>query len=106
MKNKQNFKCGHVKKGSNKSGPVARLKLRDYYIKEPKGKWQNEFSKAEKKKFRPIAESLAMLDGNAFFGSHYQGKEHYEAYLPEAKALYESNGGDKMGPNSFNGSFR
>lgn len=39
---------------------------------------------------RPIAETLAMLDGNAFFNLH---SDIYKSYLPEAKALFDSNGG-------------
>lgn len=43
---------------------------------------------------RPIAETLAMLDGNAFFGmGDKDEKEWYEQYLPEAFSLFESNGG-------------
>lgn len=48
----------------------------------------------EKKMLRPVAETLAMLEGNAFFGMDAEsGVEHYEYYLPEAKALFDSNGG-------------
>lgn len=53
------------------------------------------FSDKEKEILRPIAETLALLDGNAFFtmeGS--EGKEWYEMYLPEANMIYQSNGGD------------
>lgn len=54
-----------------------------------------EFSTREKEMLRPIAETLAMLDGNAFFTmSTNSGKEWYEQYIPEAHRLYESNGGD------------
>lgn len=44
---------------------------------------------------RPIAETFAMLDGNAFFGINKRSdeKEWYEQYLPEAFSLFESNGG-------------
>lgn len=53
-----------------------------------------KFSEEEKKKLRPIAETLAMLDGNAFFGVKLDNDtEHYEQYLPEAKQLVEANGG-------------
>ena len=67
-----------------------------YDIPEPEGGWKTSFSKREKRKLRPIAETLAMLDGNAFFGmgGAHEG-EWYESYLPEAHALYQSNGGDK-----------
>lgn len=64
-------------------------------ILEPKDGWKLDFSEAEKRKLRPIAETLAMLDGNAFFGmTKAPEPEWYEAYLPEAHALYEANGGD------------
>lgn len=69
---------------------------RPYWINKPEGGWRarDSFSEAEKIKLRPIAETLAMLDGNAFFSMSHEGSEHYECYLPEAHALYEANGGD------------
>lgn len=52
------------------------------------------YSDEEKEYLRPIAETLAMLDGNAFFGIEVEGYEHYEKdYLPEAFALFNANGG-------------
>ena len=69
-----------------------------YRISEPDDGWRvhGSFSADEKAKLRPIAETLAMLDGNAFFGNEaHAGAEWYEQYLPEAHALYEGNGGDK-----------
>lgn len=67
-----------------------------YHVGKPDGGWRarGSFTDAEKCKLRPIAETLAMLDGNAFFGMDSGDCEHYESYLPEAHALYESNGGD------------
>lgn len=68
-----------------------------YHVHKPEGGWRKleSFTADEKEKLRPIAETLAMLDGNAFFGmEHGNETEHYESYLPEAHALYESNGGD------------
>lgn len=66
-----------------------------YDIPEPKGGWKTDFTDAEKAKLRPIAETLAMLDGNAFFGmGTSDDREWYEQYLPEAHAVYEANGGD------------
>lgn len=52
------------------------------------------FTPTEKELLRPIAETLAMLDGNAFFGNHLDehGKEWYEQYLPEAWELFVANG--------------
>lgn len=54
--------------------------------------------KVTKEILRPIAETLAMLDGNAFFGSTGQNRQHdepewYEQYLPEAYTLFHNNGG-------------
>ncbi len=48
-----------------------------------------------KEMLRPIAETFAMLDGNAFFGMNKRAdeKDWYEQYLPEAFSLFESNGG-------------
>lgn len=67
-----------------------------YEIPEPRGGWKTDFTDAEKAKLRPIAETLAMLDGNAFFGvDDSDDREWYEQYLPEAHALYEANGGDR-----------
>ncbi len=55
---------------------------------------KTEFTDEEKTWCRPIAETLAMLDGNAFFGMDLNnGIEWYEQYLPEAWALFNANGG-------------
>ena len=52
------------------------------------------YSEEEKKYLRPIAETLAMLDGNAFFSIPPGNDiEWYEQYLPEAAAIFYSNGG-------------
>ena len=68
----------------------------DRTIQEPDRGWKKIFTNKEKKKLRPIAETLAMLDGNAFFGAGLSnGQKWYEQYLPEAEALYNANGGDK-----------
>jgi hypothetical protein len=48
------------------------------------------FNENEKEYLRPIAETLAMLDGNAFFE---MSSTLWESYLPEARALFNSNGG-------------
>ena len=43
---------------------------------------------------RPIAETLALLDGNAFFSMDIgDGREWYEQYLPEAYSLVIASGG-------------
>lgn len=51
---------------------------------------QHEFTQEEKEYLRPIAETMAMLDGNAFFSLK---SDIWESYLPEARALFNSNGG-------------
>jgi hypothetical protein len=59
---------------------------------------KRKFTQVEKNKLRPIAETLAMLDGNAFFGMSVddEGEDAwYEQYLPEAWRIYKANGGDK-----------
>ena len=65
----------------------------------------DSFSDREKEILRPIAETLAMLDGNAFFGNTFdrEGKSHdwYEMYLPEAWALYKGNGGNSEGTQGW-----
>ena len=62
-----------------------------YEIEEPNGGWRRIFTDDERRKLRPMAETLAMLDGNAFFGI---SPDHYESYLTEADAVYRNNGGD------------
>ena len=54
--------------------------------------FNHTFTDQEKRWLRPIAETLAMLDGNAFFGVD-DTSEQYESYLPEAAAVFFSNGG-------------
>ena len=53
-----------------------------------------EFTTEEKALLRPRAETLAMLDGNAFFSmpGEYE-REWYEQYLSEAWEVWNSNGG-------------
>jgi hypothetical protein len=68
--------------------------LQDNFPKSRKKK----FTEKEKEKLRPIAETLAMMDGNAFFGVSIDDDGEdiwYESYLPEAYAIYKANGGDK-----------
>lgn len=61
-----------------------------YKIERPEGGWRRNFTDQERQKLMPIAETLAMLDGNAFFTF----ENHCDSYLPEADAIYRSNGGD------------
>ena len=76
-------------------GHIRRCLVSPYRVEMPEGGWRESFTPEEKDKLRPVAETLAMLDGNAFFTMDLpDGKEWYEAYLGEASALYEANGGD------------
>lgn len=67
-----------------------------YKILEPINGWPklDDIPAHMKPILRPIAETLAMLDGNAFFCiAGTNGSEWYEQYLPEAWTLFEDNGG-------------
>ena len=70
---------------------------RKYVIERPADGWRqvSSFTDNEKARLRPVAETLAMLDGNAFFGMNViDGDDvHYEQYLPEAAAIAEANNG-------------
>lgn len=72
-----------------------RWRRRPYSILEPKGGWRSkeQFSEVERRKLLPIAETLALLDGNAFFTVGAEN-EWASYYLPEADAIYQANGGD------------
>lgn len=68
-----------------------------YRILKPKTGWipVSSLSPDEIAKLLPIAETLSMLDGNAFIGSMLgDGSPWAYQYLSEAHALYEDNGGD------------
>lgn len=67
--------------------------MANYSIEPPENGFRSadSFSPEEAKKLLPICETLAMLDGNAFFG---MTNNWALQYLPEAAALYEMNGGD------------
>ena len=56
---------------------------------------KKKFTQKEKDLLRPIAEVVAILDGNAFFGMTQtdSGEDTwYEQYLPEAWAVYKAQG--------------
>ena len=58
---------------------------------------KQKFTDLQKKQLRPIAEVLAVLDGNAFFGlsTTANGEDDwYEQYLPEAWTIFKANGKD------------
>lgn len=68
-----------------------------YLIPKPAEGWRSveSFTDAERAKLLPIAETLAMLDSNAFLCHPIKGDRPWaDQYLPEAYALYESSGGD------------
>jgi hypothetical protein len=55
---------------------------------------KRRFTDKEKKMLRPIAEVIAILDGNAFWGLSVDdtGEDNwYEQYLPEAWMIYRNN---------------
>ena len=57
---------------------------------------KKKFTEDQKKILRPLAESIAILDGNAFWGlTRNENNEDtwYEQYLPEAWVIYKSNPG-------------
>jgi len=61
----------------------------------PKSSKKKKFTQKEKDLLRPIAEVIAILDGNAFFGMtrNEMGEDTwYEQYLPEAWAIYKAQG--------------
>lgn len=71
-----------------------------YEICKPKNGWVEvkDITSEMVATLRPIAETLAMLDGNAFFGCFHPDKDgverdFWEQYLPEAKEVFDSNGG-------------
>lgn len=64
--------------------------IRSQYKKTNKKK----FSQTEKMILRPIAETIAILDGNGFFGLSRDENGNdtwYEQYLQEAYMIYKSN---------------
>lgn len=74
---------------------TSAVRHESYRIAEPAEGFKTSFTDEEKAKLRPIAETLAMLDSNAFFSVETgDGHEWFETYLPQAHALYEGNGGD------------
>jgi hypothetical protein len=76
---------------------AAERRASRYVIEQPDTGFRraSSFTPEEKKALRPVAETIAMLDGNAFFGLQ-RGDDgddvHYEQYLGEAHALVEANG--------------
>jgi hypothetical protein len=66
----------------------------DYRISVNQSYYNYEFTEDEKRILRPIAETLAMIDGNAFLTlMTTDDKEWYEQYLPEAMSIFIANGG-------------
>jgi len=60
-----------------------------YTVSRLDGGWRRVFPPDYVEILKPIAETLAMLDGNAFFGPDW---ESWVNYLPEADAVYRTNG--------------
>lgn len=54
----------------------------------------SSFSAVEKKVLRPIADTLAMIDGNPFFGIKKGDDDAWsDGYMPQAHYIFEANGG-------------
>ena len=75
----------------------ARKDSRSYILCPPDGGWRpaSSFDAEEKELLRPVAETIAMLSGDAFFGVRTDSDGNdltYEEYLPQAAALYQSAG--------------
>lgn len=70
-----------------------------YGIHQPRNGWTplEDITDDERVYLRPIAETLAILDGNAFFilvvDYYDRPRGVWESYLPEAKAIFDANGG-------------
>lgn len=67
----------------------------DWVVKNfPRPRRKKKFSPKQKMVLRPIAEVIAILDGNGFFGMTRDDNGDdtwYEQYLPEAWIIYRSN---------------
>ena len=59
-----------------------------YKVQRLDGGWRRVFPPEYVEVLQPVAETLAMLDGNAFFGPEW---ESWVNYLPEADAVYRAN---------------
>lgn len=67
-----------------------------YHIELPESGWPtlDEIPDHIKHMLRPMAETLAMLDGNAFFGDLCaNGVPWWQQYVPEAWVVFQANGG-------------
>lgn len=76
----------------------SKITLSEFLNSSYKKTTKTKFTEKEKLKLKPIAETLAMMDGNAFFGISIDddGEDKwYEQYLQEAWRIYRANGGDK-----------
>ena len=65
---------------------------------------KRKFTAKEKTILRPLAEVIAVLDGNAFWGlsQDHNGEDNwYEQYLPEAYMVYRNNPGILRGTSWY-----
>jgi hypothetical protein len=68
----------------------------NYNIDCPESGWPtlDEIPDRIKHMLRPMAETLAMLDGNAFFGMvGAHGNPWWQQYVPQAWVVFQGNGG-------------
>jgi len=76
----------------NDDPPRSRIIRYENHV--PHSMINRSYSDEEKRWLRPICETLAMLQGNAFFGfDAIDNREWYEQWLPEAAAIFYGNGG-------------
>lgn len=67
---------------------------RSYFLSIDPKFINHNWSEYEKRVLRPIAETIALLDGNAYFPHKLpDGREWFEQYLPEAATIFYDNGG-------------
>jgi len=66
-----------------------------YTIQKPDTGWPtlDQIPDHIKHMLRPMAETLAMLDGNAFFGLDTGGNPWWQQYVSEAWVVFQENGG-------------
>jgi hypothetical protein len=75
-----------------------RIELGEFLSRNYPKPRKKKFTDKEKQQLRPIAETLAMIDGNAFFGVSVDENGEdiwYEGYLSEAYVIFKANGGLK-----------
>lgn len=84
----------HPRDNSIETGEGLKSQVVRYENHVPASMLNRSYSDEEKRWLRPICETLAMLQGNAFFENDpLDDRDWYEQWLPEAAAIFYSNGG-------------